>query len=295
MSHALTRRRFAALASAGLALGLGGLTSRPARAAADLDALWAEIEERFSARLGAFVWDTETDRRWARRADERFPLCSTFKLVAAAGFLARIDAGQETLSRRVVIETADLVPYSPETEKHVRGEGMTLGAIAQAALTQSDNTAGNVLIDLLGGPDGVTRTARGFGDETFRLDRRETALNEAKPGDPRDTTSPAAMTKTLHALLFGEALKPDSRRQLADWMAANRTGDAKLRAGMPKTWRVGDKTGGGDFGTMNDVAVIWPAAGKPILVSLYLTETKASFDDRNAAFAEIGRALAALR
>ncbi|KTR06758.1 beta-lactamase [Aureimonas ureilytica] len=295
MSHALTRRRFAALAGAGLALGLTGLTSRPARAEADLDALWAEIESRFSARLGAFVWDMETDRRWARRADERFPLCSTFKLVAAAGLLARVDAGQENLSRRVVIAKSDLVTYSPETEKHVGGEGMTLSSIAEAALTQSDNTAGNVLIDLLGGPEGVTRTARGFGDESFRLDRRETALNEAKPGDPRDTTSPAAMTKTLHALLFGKALKPDSRRQLADWMVANRTGDAKLRAGLPKDWRVGDKTGGGDFGTMNDVAVIWPPAGKPILISLYLTETKASFDERNAAFAEIGRALAMLR
>ena len=295
MSLSLTRRRFAALAGAGLALGLTTPPLRPARAEAGLDALWVKIEKRFSARLGASVWDMETDRRWARRADERFPLCSTFKLVAAAGMLARVDAGQESLSRRVLIEKADLVTYSPETEKHVGGEGMTLGAIAEAALTQSDNTAGNVLIDLLGGPEGVTRTARGFGDETFRLDRRETALNEAKPGDPRDTTSPAAMMRTLHALLFGDVLKPESRRQLADWMVANRTGDAKLRAGLPKSWRVGDKTGGGDFGTMNDVAVIWPAAGQPILVSLYLTDTKASFDDCNAAFAEIGHALAALR
>jgi beta-lactamase class A len=194
----------------------------------------------------------------------------------------------------VVIEKTDLVTYSPVTEKRVGGEGMTLAEIASAAITQSDNTAGNVLIDQLGGPEGVTRFARRIGDETFRLDRRETELNEATPGDPRDTTSPAAMTRTLHALLFEDQLKEGSRRQLGDWMVANQTGGAKFRAGLPKTWRVGDKTGGGDHGTMNDVAVLWPPESAPILASVYLTETKASFDARNAAFAEIGHALAGI-
>ncbi|WP_062115612.1 class A beta-lactamase [Aureimonas sp. AU40] len=292
MSPLLTRRRFGALAGAGLASGFLPAFAGQARGEDALNALLADIEKRFSARLGAFVHDTGSGRRWARRADERFPLCSTFKVVAAAGLLARVDRGEADLSRRVVIAKSDLVTYSPVTEKQVGGEGMTLAEICAAAITRSDNTAGNVLIDQLGGPEGVTRFARSLGDETFRLDRRETDLNEATPGDPRDTTSPAAMTKTLHALLFEDHLKDVSRWRLAEWMVANQTGGAKLRAGLPKSWHIGDKTGGGDHGTMNDIAVLWPPEGAPIVASLYLTETEASFDERNAAFAEIGNALA---
>ena len=295
MSSVLSRRQFTCLAGAGLALGLARPFVRPARAASDLDALLAGIETRFSGCLGAFVIDMATERRWGRRADERFPMCSTFKLIAAAGVLSRVDAGEETLARRVVLKPEDIVTYSPVTEKRVGGEGMTMAEICEAALTQSDNTAGNVLIDTLGGPAGVTAFARSIDDDIFRLDRRETELNEAKPGDPRDTTSPAAMAKSLAALVQGDALSEGSRRQLTEWLVANRTGDAKLRAGLPKTWRIGDKTGGGAFGTMNDVAAIWPEPKRPpIIVSLYLTQTEASFDDRNAAFAEIGRALAVL-
>lgn len=295
MSLVLSRRQFTCLAGAALAVGLARPFVRPARAASDLDALLAGIETRFSGRLGAFVIDMATERRWGRRADERFPMCSTFKLIAAAGVLSRVDAGEETLARRVVLKPSDIVTYSPVTEKRVGGEGMTMAEICEAALTQSDNTAGNVLIDTLGGPAGVTAFARSIDDEVFRLDRRETELNEAKPGDPRDTTSPAAMAKSLAALVQEDALSESSRRQLTEWLVANRTGDAKLRAGLPKTWRIGDKTGGGAFGTMNDVAAIWPEPKRPpIIVSLYLTQTEASFDDRNAAFAEIGRALAVL-
>ena len=294
MSHSFSRRQFTRLAGFGLALGLAAPFLRTARAAeGGFDAVLAGIERRFSGRLGVFVIDTATERRWGRRADERFPMCSTFKLMAAAGLLSRVDAGTESLSRRIVIQPTDIVTYSPVTERRVGGEGMTLAEICEAALTQSDNTAGNVLIDALGGPAGVTDFARSIDDDTFRLDRRETELNEARPGDPRDTTSPAAMAKSLAALVQEDALSDASRRQLVEWLVANRTGDAKLRAGLPKTWRIGDKTGGGAFGTMNDVAVIWPEAHRPpIVISVYLTETQASFDDRNAGFAEIGRALA---
>ncbi len=296
MPSILSRRRFATLAGAGLALALVRPSPTPAAAAPrdSLGSTLAGVETRFSARLGAFVIDTGTGRRWARRADQRFPLCSTFKVVAAAGVLKRVDEGREDLSRRVVLTPEDIVTYSPVTQERVGGEGMTLAEICEAAITQSDNTAGNVLIDALGGPSGVTAFARSVGDEVFRLDRRETELNEATPGDPRDTTSPKAMSETLATLITGETLSEASRRQLADWMIANRTGDAKLRAGLPKDWRIGDKTGGGAYGTMNDVAVIWPAGRQaPIVASFYLTETDASFDERNAAFAEIARALAA--
>lgn len=283
-----TRRGAFLAASAAMLLPCAGLARGDA-----LSRLLPEIEQRLGARLGAYILDTGSNRLWRHRADERFPMCSTFKALASGAILARVDAGQEQLDRRVVIAPGDIVTYSPVTEKRVGGAGMTLAEICVAAVTQSDNTAGNILIDSLGGPGGITDFARGLGDAVTRLDRRETALNEARPGDPRDTTSPAAMAANLQALVLGERLSPASRKLFAEWLVANRTGDAKLRAGLPKSWRVGDKTGGGDFGTMNDIALIWPSASKPVIASIYMTETKASFDTRNAAFAEIGRALAA--
>lgn len=250
------------------------------------------IERRLGARLGVHILDTQTGRQWAHRADERFPMCSTFKVLACAAVLARVDAGDENLARRIRIHTGDLVTYSPVTELHVNGEGLPLGDLCEAAMTRSDNTAGNLILRSLGGPSAVTAFARTLGDRTTRLDRWETALNEARPGDPRDTTSPAAMSHNLSALVLGKHLKADSRDRLVRWLLANRTGDARLRAGLPAAWRVGDKTGSGDFGTANDVAVIWPAGRAAIIASVYITQTDASFDDRNAAIADIARALA---
>ncbi|UEM04372.1 class A beta-lactamase [Skermanella rosea] len=257
----------------------------------DLAGKLVEVERRLGARLGAAILDTESGRRWSHRADERFPLCSTFKAIACGAVLAKVDAGREDLERRIRFEAADVVTYSPVTQDRVGGAGMTLAEICEAAMTRSDNTAGNIILDSLGGPSGVTEFARSLGDDVTRLDRRETDLNEATPGDPRDTTSPAAMVANLESLVLGNTLSPQSRDRLTAWLVSNKTGDAKLRAGLPKDWRIGDKTGGGDYGTMNDVAVIWPPNRKPTIVSIYMTETKASFDDRNAAIAEIGRAL----
>ncbi|WP_062208280.1 class A beta-lactamase [Aureimonas sp. AU12] len=288
----LTRRHFTTLAATLVA----GTLPRAAAAQADepeaFSHLTERIETRLGARLGVFALDTGSGRRWEHRANERFPMCSTFKVVACGAVLARVDAGAENLDRRIRFETSDLVPYSPETERHVGGDGMTLRAICEAAMTQSDNTAANLILASLGGPAAVTAYARSIGDQETRLDRIETALNEATPGDPRDTTTPAAMAGNLRALAFGDALSPTSRVVLTGWMVANRTGGAKLRAGLPDGWRVGDKTGGGDHGTMNDVAVIWPAGGEPVIIAVYMTETAASFDDRNAGIAEIGRGLA---
>ena len=292
MDDQLSRRRF--LQGAGVTLGAGLAPAFPAWAAEgdSLTEAFRKEEERLGARFGAFIIDTQTGMSWSQRETSRFPMCSTFKVIAASAILARVDRGEDDLATRIRFDTSDVVPYSPVTEKRAGGDGMTLAEICEAALTQSDNTAGNILIDRLGGPSGVTEFARGMGDQSFRLDRRETALNEASPGDPRDTTTPAAMAQSLQGLILGETLSPASREQLTDWMLANRTGDAKLRAGLPNGWRVGDKTGGGSFGTMNDVAVIWPPKRRPIVASLYMTETEASFDDRNAAFARIGKAIA---
>ncbi|WP_407928146.1 class A beta-lactamase [Arenibaculum pallidiluteum] len=274
----------------------GGVTARPgillaAPGSDGLAAKLAEVERRLGARLGAAILDTETGRQWRHRADERFPLCSTFKALASGAVLARVDAGQEDLNRRIRFEARDVVTYSPVTEGRTGGDGMTLAELCEAAVTRSDNTAGNLILRSLGGPAALTSFARSLGDTATRLDRWETELNEATPGDPRDTTTPEAMLADLRLLVLGDRLSGPSRAQLAAWLVSNKTGDAKLRAGLPKDWRVGDKTGGGDHGTMNDVAVIWPPGRKPVIVTVYMTETAASFADRNAGIAEIGRAL----
>lgn len=250
-----------------------------------------EIEKRLGARMGVAIVDTATGKQWAHRSGERFPMCSTFKVLACAAVLSRVDAGKEDLNRRISIAKSDLVPYSPVTEKRVTGEAMTLAEICEAAITRSDNTAGNLILKSLGGPDGVTEFTRTLGDPVTQLDRFETELNEATPGDTRDTTTPSAMTANLRVLVLEKMLSEKSREQLKMWLIANKTGDAKLRAGLPKNWIVGDKTGAGEHGSVNDVAVIWPINRKPVIVSIYITETTASFADSNTAIAEIARAL----
>jgi len=249
------------------------------------------VEESLGARLGFSALDTGTGTTWLYQADQRFPMCSTFKVIACAAFLARVDRGADSLDRRVVISQNDLVSYSPLTETRVGGQGMTMAEICEAALTLSDNTAGNTILKSIGGPEGVTAFAKSIGDDVTRLDRWETELNEALAGDARDTTTPNAITQTLSKLLLGEVLSINSRQQLQRWMIANKTGDAKLRAGLPQGWTVGDKTGGGDNGTMADVAIVWPSQRQPLIVAVYMTETTASFEERNAGIAAIAQAL----
>jgi beta-lactamase class A len=236
------------------------------------------------------VLDTGSGEVSGRRMGARFPMCSTFKTLAAAAVLKRVDDGKEKLDRRIVYGKSDLVTYSPATEKHA-GAGMTLAELCEAAITLSDNTAGNLLLANIGGPEGLTAFARSLGDGVTRLDRIETALNEATPGDPRDTTTPDAMAKDLNALVPGDVLSAASKRQLIGWLVGSKTGDARLRAGLPG-WRVGDKTGSGEHGTANDAGVIWPPGHAPIVVAVYLTNTSASVDRRNAAIADVGRAIA---
>jgi beta-lactamase class A len=268
---------------------------RPALAGPDqaqaLARAFAGIEARVGGRLGVAVLDTGSGLTAARRGDERFPLCSTFKWLAGAAILARVDAGDESLDRTVPIRAQDIVTYSPETEKHA-GESMKLGAICAAAITLSDNTAGNLMLDALGGPEALTAYARSLGDPATRLDRTETSLNEAAPGDPRDTTTPLAMAADLEKVLTGDALTKASRDQLTAWLVENTTGDARLRAGLPEGWRVGDKTGTCNAHTANDVGIVWPPDGAPILIAVYLAETNATGDERNAAIADVARAVA---
>jgi beta-lactamase class A len=170
---------------------------------------------------------------------------------------------------------------------------MTVGQLCEATMTLSDNTAANLLLRGLGGPAGLTAWLRGIGDDVTRLDRWETALNEARPGDPRDTTTPAAMLATMQRLTLGDVLLPTSRAQLLAWLRANRTGDARLRAGLPPGWQAGERTGTGPNGTSNDVGLVWPPGGAPLLVAAYLTEGAADIATRDAALADVGAAVAA--
>ena len=269
----------------------GAALASPARAH-DAQAALADLEKSLGARLGVAFRDTGTGAQISYRADERFPLTSTFKFLAAAAVLAKVHAGEEQLDRRVRFQKSDLVTYSPATENHA-GDGMMLAEICEAAITLSDNTAGNLMLAAIGGPEGLTRFARKLGDEVTRLDRIETALNEASPGDPRDTTSPSAMLGNLEKLLLGDALETASRARLTDWLVANKTGGKRLRAGLPGGWRVGDKTGAGGNGATNDIAIAWPAGGKPILITAYLTQCDRSMDVRSEALAEVARILTA--
>ena len=251
----------------------------------------SRIEAKVEGRLGVAVLDTGTGRSFGYRENERFPMCSTFKLMAAAAILKRVEQKQETLERGVHFTKSDLVTYSPVTEKHIES-GMTVAELCEAAITLSDNTAGNLMLAMLGGPSGVTAFARALGDPLTRLDRTEPTLNEAVPGDVRDTTTPAAMAENLQKLIFGHALAKASSAQLQAWLLANKTGDARLRARLPSGWRVGDKTGSGERGSTNDIGILWPPDSAPIIVAAYLTETAAPADKRNAALAEVGDAAA---
>lgn len=252
------------------------------------------LEGRHGGRLGVSILDTASGKRIDHRADERFPMCSTFKFLAAAQVLARVDRGEEQLQRRIVYADKDLVAYSPMTGKHVGAPGMTLDELCHAAITLSDNTAGNLLLDSFGGPAGLTAFARSLGDAVTRLDRRETELNEAIPGDPRDTTTPAAMLDDMRRLLLGDVLSQASRKQLADWLLANTTGGSRLRAGLPRDWRVGDKTGTSDNGASNDIAIVWPPGRAPLLVAAYYAESTAPQETRNAVLAQVGSIAAGL-
>lgn len=280
----------------GLLLAAPTLLSLPAAADtgnADLQHRFASLERKHGGHLGVAVLDTAKANPATYRGNERFPLCSTYKCLAAACVLARVDRKEDNLARRIVYTKAGLVPYSPVTEKHVGEPGLTIAELCDAAVTLSDNTAGNLLLDSFGGPAALTAYLRSLGDAVTRLDRREPELNEAKPGDLRDTTTPLAMLETLRKIVLGTALSPSSREQLTAWLVADKVGDQRLHAGLPDGWRIGDKTGSGARNATNDVAVIWPPSRPPILVTVYYIDSPASAKARNAVLAEIGRLTAA--
>ena len=256
-----------------------------------LGARLAELDARCGGRLGCAVLDTSTGELVAHRGDERFPMCSTFKASAVAFVLQRADQGAEQLHRRVVFSERDILSHAPITKLHIGGDGMSVGDLCAAAITESDNTAANLLLTSFGGPGALTQFWRAIGDRVSRLDRTELELNEGKPGDPRDTTSPRAMQENLRKFTLGDVLSPESRKMLSKWLIANTTGDTRLRAGIPRNCEIGDKTGTGGYQTSNDIAVIWPRNRKPLVVAAYLTQGSASDDARDRILADVGRAV----
>lgn len=264
------RRSLAALAALPLCFLPGSA------GAADPDAECAALEQDFGGRLGVWAVDTGSGRVLAYREHERFAMCSTFKLVAAAAALARSVDEPGFLRRRIRYTEEEVLRFSPVTARH-HGDGMRLERLCAVALRYSDNTAGDLILRQVGGPEGLTQYARDIGDSMFRLDRWGLEVHTAEPGDPRDTTTPAAMGATIEALLLGQVLPARERALLTGWMRDCATGADRIRAGIPAGWDLAHKTGTGGYGSANDVGMAWPAEGAPLVLSIYTTH-----DDRDS-------------
>lgn len=298
MTSALTRRAISGAAIAAVifprlrALAQASETSASDAMAARAGSALAALEATNGGRLGVAALDIGSGRRISYRADERFAMCSTHKLLTAAAILAMVDQGRMQLDRAIPYGPADLLEYAPVARKNVAGGSMTVDALCAAAIEWSDNTAANLLLGLIGGPSGWTRYARSIGDTVSRLDRTEPALNTGIPGDPRDTTSPDAMLRDLNVVLIETKLSDASRARLLAWMLDSKVTDSLLRAGLPDGWRVGDKSGSGERGTRNDIGMILPSEGAPILAAVYYTQSTEPSASRDKVIAEVGRIIA---
>lgn len=287
----ITRRRL--LTTTALAT-CSAAVPRSLFAAVDFEAEIRRIETASGGRLGVAMLDTATGARHGYRAGERFPMCSVSKMLAVAALLDRADHGQSQLATRISFGKVDLAGYSPVTGPKVGTAGLTLEELAEAAISLSDNTAMNLILREIGGPPAWTAYARSLGDPSSRLDRNEPTLNECAPGDPRDTTLPEAMLADLQKVVLGNALSAASRDRLTRWLVQCRTGDQKIRAGVPAGWRVGDKTGNSGRDTSNDIAIVWPTGRQPWLLTVFLTGAKVNDAQQAAVSADVARVCVAL-
>lgn len=233
----------------------------------------ATLEQTANGRLGVALINTADNSQILYRENERFAMASTSKVMVVAAILKKSEANSALMNQNIKIKKSDLVNYNPITSKHL-DTGMTIAELSAATLQYSDNTAMNKLLEHLGGPAKITEFARSINDVAYRLDRNEPALNSAIPGDERDTTTPLAMAKSLQALTLGNALAEPQRTQLVEWLKGNTTGGESIRAGLPSTWIVGDKTGNGNYGTTNDIAIIWSDNHAPLILVTYFTQTQ---------------------
>ncbi|WP_390357994.1 class A beta-lactamase [Virgibacillus halophilus] len=232
---------------------------------------FAKLEEKFDARLGVFALDTGSGKTVSYRPEERFPYASTHKVFTVGALLQQNTV--EDLNKRIFYTQKDLVNYNPVTEKHVE-TGMTLKELCDASLRYSDNTADNLLLKELGGPEALKKSLRKIGDHVTDPERFEPELNDVKPGEIHDTSTPKAMAASLQAFTLGDALAKEKRLLLNDWLERNTTGDTLIRAGVPKDWKVADKSGTASFGTRNDIAIVWPPKEKPIVIAIFSSHDK---------------------
>jgi beta-lactamase class A len=280
----------------GLAVAACAQTTAPTERAfpPPADPRIAAIEARLGARIGVGALNTGTGEWIGHRIQERFAMASTFKWLLAAQMLQMAEHMPNFMQQRILYGEGDLLDYAPTARANLARGWMTVEECCEAIVVVSDNTAANLLLVGASGPAGFTHFLRSNADSATRLDRTEPALNENAPGDERDTTTPDAMARSLRNILVNEGvLNAASREKLIGWMIASRTGLQRLRAGLPSDWRVGDKTGSGARGAINDVAIAWPPGKAPILIACYMSDGDADTATRSAAHADIARIIAA--
>jgi len=268
----------------------------PAVARAEAGDRIREIEHALGGRVGVSAENTANGVRIRHRSDERFAMCSTFKATLVSAVLARCDRGDLALDRQIKFGEGDLLSNSPRTSAHSRDGALSLEMLCAAAVEVSDNTAANLLLSLVGGPEQLTAFFRSLGDNVSRLDRIEPELNSNLPNDPRDTTTPDAMSGNLKSLLIdSDALSATSRSRLTGWMLNEQNGRNRIRSGVPSDWRVANKPGtSADMaGATNDIAVAWPPGRAPIVISVYIDAREATLERRTMAIAEVARAVSA--
>ena len=269
-----------------------GLAVRPTFAD-EAPPMLTAYERETDGRIGLYAENLSTGARMAWRAEERFVMCSTFKASLAAFVLMRIDRGQDQLENMIGFGREDLLDYAPAARqnlaKNPANAAMSVADMCEAAVELSDNTCANLLLARVGGPAALTTFWRSMGDAVTRLDHHEPELNRSAPGDPNDTTTPAAMAGNLRRLLLGEILSQRSREYLTGWMLNCKTGNNRLRAGLPGNWRVADKTGNNGKDAAGDIAVTWPSSGGPTLLCVYTQGGSPTAAQLEAVFAEIGR------
>lgn len=262
-----------------------------AYAQADLQQRCLALQQRVGGRIGLYALHTATREEFAFQAEQRFAMCSTFKLLLAAAVLAKVDSGRLELTQRIRFGPRDLVPHAPVTGALLEGgsvsASLTVADLCAAILLESDNPAANLLLPLVGGPAGLTRFLRELGDMVTRLDRIEPALNSNLPDDPRDTSTPAGFVGLMDRLLGSDYLSGESRQQLLVWMNTSQTGLERLRAGAPLDWPAGDKTGTGPNGAVNDVAIFFPPKQAPILMAVFMSGSSKPLSELNAVHAEL--------
>lgn len=235
----------------------------------------AKLESLYGGRLGIFALNTANNKTIQYRANERFAFCSTGKIMVVGAVLKKSEKNPDLLQKNITYTQKDIdkSTYAPITKQYLK-DGMSVYSLCEATLDYSDNTAMNLLTNMMGGVSAIATYAKTINDNKFRLDRFEPELNSAIPGDVRDTTTPMAMGKSLQQLVLGNILDIKQRKILTSWLKNNTTGNSRIRAGVPNGWIVGDKTGTGDYGTTNDIGIIWPPKCAPIVIAIYYTQNK---------------------